>query len=94
MTEKEAIQMLGRMIDPDPWEDYGLSDKAKQALQMGVDALENQIPRKPKYKAEDRFVKNHFAEYSYCPTCEKEVVAGDMFCVMCGQRICWQEDET
>lgn len=42
MTEKEAIQMLERMIDPDPWEDNGLSDNAKEALQMGIDALEKQ----------------------------------------------------
>jgi len=93
MTEKEAIQMLERMQEPEPYEPQ-ITHDAYEALQMGIDALEKQIPRKPKYKAEDRFVKNHFAEYSYCPTCEKEVVAGDMFCVMCGQRICWQEDET
>lgn len=40
MTEQEAIQMLERLLDPDPWEDDGLSDKAKEALQMGIDALE------------------------------------------------------
>lgn len=80
---QNAIRHIQTAVDVDSW-----------AMEIAVDALEKQIPRKPKYKAEDRFVKNHFAEYSYCPTCEKEVVAGDMFCVMCGQRICWQEDET
>jgi len=80
---QNAIRHIQTAVDVDPW-----------ATEIAVDALEKQIPKKPKYKAEDRFVKNHFAEYSYCPTCEKEVVAGDMFCVMCGQRICWQEEET
>ena len=54
-----------------------------------IEALEKQIPKRPKYKAEDRFVKNHFNEYSYCPVCEKDIFAGDMFCVMCGQAIDW-----
>ena len=94
MTQQEAIQMLERMLDPDPWEDYGLSDKAKQALQMGIDALEKQIPKKVNYKVEDRFIKSYLSIYSYCPVCEKEVFAGDMFCVRCGQRICWREEET
>ena len=45
MTTKEAIQMLERMLDPDPWEDYGLSDKAREALQVAIDALEKQISK-------------------------------------------------
>lgn len=93
MTAEEAIERINEHIAIHQYnEPHAI--RILEALQMGIDALEKQIPRKPKYKAEDRFVKNHFAEYSYCPTCEKEVVAGDMFCVMCGQRICWQEEET
>lgn len=92
MTAEKAIEHLEN-IAIFSFQD-GYTDEARKALDMAIEALEKQIPRKPKYKAEDRFVKNHFVEYSYCPTCEKEVVAGDMFCVMCGQRICWSEDET
>lgn len=91
MTTQGAIETLKLIQGQIEW-DYPMEYAV--AVDIAVDALEKQIPRKPKYKAEDRFVKNHFVEYSYCPTCEKEVVAGDMFCVMCGQRICWQEDET
>ena len=90
MTIQEAIKTLKLMQRQIEW-DYPMEYAV--AFDMAIDALSKQIPRKPKYKAEDRFIKNHFVEYSYCPTCENEVVAGDMFCVMCGQRICWQEDE-
>ena len=41
MTIQETIQMLERMLYPEPWEDDGLSDKAKEALQMAVEALEH-----------------------------------------------------
>ena len=84
MTTQEAIDYL---LDP-----IGKREQHDEAIRMAVDALEKQIPKRPKYKAEDRFVKNHVTEYSYCPVCEKEVVAGDMFCVMCGQAIDWGDE--
>lgn len=40
MTKIETVQILERMVYPEPWEDYDLSDKAKEALQMAIDALE------------------------------------------------------
>lgn len=43
MTIQETIQMLERMLDPDPWEDFELSDKAKEALESAIEALEKQI---------------------------------------------------
>ena len=42
MDLKETIQMLERMLYPEPWEDYDLSDKAREALEMAVEVLENQ----------------------------------------------------
>ena len=77
-----AIRHIQTSLDVDPW-----------AVAIAVEAMEKQIPKEPKYKAEDRFVKNHFAVYPYCPVCEKEVVAGDMHCVQCGQAIDWMENE-
>ena len=85
MKPEEAISILKS------WRITG--DKSHEAVDMSIDALEKQIPKKPKYKAEDRFVKNHFTVYPYCPVCEKEVVAGDMHCVQCGQAIDWTEGE-
>ena len=42
MTIQETIQMLERMLYPEPWEDYDLSDKAKEALETAIEALEKQ----------------------------------------------------
>lgn len=75
-----AIRHIESSLDVDPW-----------VVKIAVEAMEKQIPKEPNYKAEDRYVKNHFAVYPYCPVCEKEVVAGDMHCVQCGQAIDWEE---
>ena len=45
MTTKETIQILERMLYPEPWEDSELSDKAKEALRMAVEVLEDQDVR-------------------------------------------------
>ena len=80
---QNAIRHIQTAVDVDPW-----------AMKIAVEAMEKQIPKKVNYKKEDRFIKNYLSIYSYCPVCEKEVFAGDMFCVRCGQRICWREEET
>ena len=85
MTEKEAIQNAIRHIqtavDVDP-----------RAMEIAVKAMQKQIPKKVNYKVEDRFIKSYLSIYSYCPVCEKEVVAGDMHCVQCGQAIDWEDE--
>ena len=80
---QNAIRHIQTAVDIDPW-----------AVEIAVEAMEKQIPKKVNYKVEDRFIKSYLSIYSYCPVCEKEVFAGDMFCVRCGQRICWREEET
>lgn len=47
----------------------------------------------PKWVAEDRFVKNSFAEYPHCPQCNAEVTTGQCYCMICGQHIDWSEDD-
>ena len=80
---QNAIRHIESSLDVDPW-----------AMEIAVKAMQKQIPKKVNYKVEDRFIKSYLSIYSYCPVCEKEVFAGDMFCVRCGQRICWREEET
>lgn len=88
MTNQDAIKTL-----------YELCRKAngswhqQEVYRMAIFALEKQIPKKPHCKEKDSFLKNQFVVYSYCPECEKQVIAGDMFCVMCDQTIDWTEDE-
>lgn len=97
MNPKEAIQVLERMLDPDPWEDYGLSDKAKEALQVAVDALKKQIPMKP-MKSIDPYDNSLYK--LNCPTCGRYIAYGNSrvgtlhkftvspdMCGFCGQKI-------
>ena len=77
-----AIRHIESSLDVDPW-----------AREIAVDAMEKQIPKKPNYKEEDRFAKELFAVYTYCPACKKEVGVDDMYCVCCGQAIDWTEGE-
>ena len=77
-----AIRHIQTAADIDPW-----------AVEIAVEAMEKQIPMKPNYKEEDRFVKELFAVYTYCPVCKKEVAVDDMYCVCCGQAIDWTEGE-
>ena len=55
--------------------------------------LPEQEAIKPKWKAEDRFMKNHFFMYPYCPKCGHEIITGDCYCTFCGQHIDWSEDD-
>ena len=86
MTQQEidrienAIRHIQTVADVDPW-----------AAEIAVEAMRKQIPQRPNYKAEDRYMKNHFISISICPICHREIVAGDMYCIDCGQRICWEE---
>lgn len=42
MTIQETIQTLERMLDPDPWEVWELSDEVKKALETAIEVLEKQ----------------------------------------------------
>ena len=84
MTQQE-IERIENAINhikcaADPW-----------AAEIAVEAMRKQIPQRPNYKAEDRYMKNHFISISICPICHREIVAGDMHCIDCGQRISWEE---
>jgi len=78
---QNAIRHIQTAVDVDPW-----------AREIAVEALEKQIPKEPKYKEEDRFAKNCFAWYTYCPQCGCEINTGDMHCTQCGQAIDWEEE--
>jgi hypothetical protein len=80
--EKDRIENAINHIKcaADPW-----------AAEIAIDAMRKQIPQRPNYKAEDRYIKNHFIQISICPICHREIVAGDMYCIDCGQRISWEE---
>lgn len=71
-----AIRHIQTAVDVDEW-----------AKEIAVDAMQKQIPMKPEYKEEDRFIKNFFAWYGYCPQCRCEINTGVMHCTQCGQAL-------
>ena len=92
MTYEEAIQILVdlRYFDDDCVEDC-------VALTMAIEALEKQMPKKPK----EEWSKSPFSDdegclfqHLMCPNCGKmEVNKLDDFCPHCGQAIDWSDDE-
>ena len=91
MTTEEAIKMLERIQDPEPYEPQ-ITKSAYDALQMGIDALKKQIPMKA--------VGTHYA-HMRCPSCNHRIPSGggsssrrrDNWCNYCGQKIDWSDYE-
>lgn len=61
-----------------------------EALDMAIEALEKQIPKKPLYEK----TYGDCAVYS-CPVCKDEtmILNGDNYCTMCGQKLDWGGDD-
>ena len=83
---KERLELIEKCYRGEV-EDY------KQALELGVNALEKQIPKKPTpidYEKYMDTVKNAlFLKGSYwCPNC-KHVVKCGTYCSDCGQKLDW-----
>ena len=82
MTESEAIKETRFNMST-----IGLSDKAAkrvvEARDMAINALEKQIPKKPKEK--DCIGFNTLA----CPGCEMALYLYEPYCDNCGQAIDW-----
>lgn len=79
MTEKVAIKILQEEHD------YAqLLSYVNEALQMARNALEKQIPKKPKGTC-----------WLRCPSCDKmlDVWVRKNYCGGCGQKIDWSDDE-
>ena len=86
MTHDEAIKQLSNVTI------YHQGECTREALDMAIDALEKQIPKKPLHEH-----KNY-----YCPVCREDgwmlwddAIPNDMdsFCGICGQAIDWSDDE-
>lgn len=93
MTIQETIQILERMLYPEPWEDYDLSDKAKEALETAIEALEGQIPMKPGMKKLIGKLGNNNVYTIPCDNCGSSIKITHLFCPWCGQAIDWSDVE-
>ena len=95
MTESEAIKLLKSNR---PTSGYITLNYLKwnEALKMAINALENQIPKKP-YCIEDRMwccpvCDNHLLpKWVKYPTELMPKTEGLPYCMSCGQKIDWNE---
>ena len=69
---QNAIRHIQTAVDVDPW-----------AVEISVQALQKQIPQKPKMPLD---------AYWVCPTCGSKVEHPFEHCMRCGQKICWEDE--
>lgn len=88
MEESEAIRELHK-IRP-----IGgiIPQKRAEALDVAIQALEKQIPKKP-IKSEKQVVR--YVNTYYCPTCESGITGTSIakWCYHCGQKLDWNDEE-
>ena len=82
MTESEAIKLIENDLK---LHSKDLSSKYKNGLRMAIQALEKQIPKKP--KTDDRYVMH------ICPWCNDFVKVSHNYCQNCGQKLDWGDGE-
>lgn len=94
MIQQEAIEILKEEHD---WAQH--LSYVNKALNMGIAALEKQIPKKSVIAAMDGF-KPEYAATLLCPTCSKQIVNvwnkkdyKPKYCHYCGQALDWSEQE-
>lgn len=95
MTENEAIELFKERLTlikehcAEEVKDY------EEALEIGIQALEKQISKKP---------VNYDKHYYKCPCCNEDLeIDNDMsfvydeeppkFCINCGQKLDWSDEE-
>ena len=74
----DSYCLLPNEHDQEDWDNYSA---LVTALEMAVEALEKQMPKKPKMPLD---------AYLVCPVCEKKVDHPFEYCRACGQAIDWE----
>ena len=88
MTNAEAIETLIANY-PD-----ACFEQLREAVDAAIEALKAQPETiRPAWKADDRYVKNMFQPFPYCPKCNHYLITGDNYCSVCGRHIDWSEDD-
>ena len=91
MTYEEAISILTKdralcLFNPLTGDVGPLNEDCRmsaEAMNLAIEALEMQIPKKP------------YLEYGgwHCKSCGLNVLSDEYFCPVCGQAIDWRDDE-
>ena len=91
---KIQSQVLESMIlynkDFEPKNDNTSLENKKNAIDIGIKALEKQIPKKPIENPTDDTCLYY---ENYCPSCENLLVVRYKHCPKCGQRLDWKVEE-
>ena len=82
MTESEAIKEFQQNIDMP----FG-SNISREASGLAIQALEKQIPKKPKERDCIGF------DTLACPECKMALYLYEPYCDNCGQAIDWSDEE-
>lgn len=92
MTPNEAIRRIKEHNEIHSKKERGFAILIQKALDMSVEALEKQIPKKPDiHPCEENGV---YATLTCCPTCGDIVeVEYNKCCGNCGQKLGWGDDE-
>ena len=96
----DSYCLLPNEHDKEDWDNYSA---LVTALEMAVETLEKQIPKKPgytklMYKCNGKDIEINHPECPYCRThglslWDAAIPVGDKYCKRCGQAICWEVDE-
>ena len=97
MTAQEAIERIKYRIETASLiAGKGVDGKAFEDLDMAIETLEKQIPKRPYFEADGYWDGQLVYDTWICPYCEKhyEVDYDDYeFCPNCGQKLDWSEEE-
>jgi len=93
MTAKEALKILHEpdrigvtIIKSNTPDAIKYNDDSMTALQMAIEALEKQIPKKP-------IEPGPLLLFYKCPICKNSVNDLARYCAVCGCKLNWSEDE-
>ena len=94
MTKSEAIKELHK-IRP---RGGIIPQKRAEALDVAINALEKQIPKKPEYEADGYAGGELVYDYAKCPICGHDFEYGIndwgcKYCSDCGQKLNWSDEE-
>ena len=88
MTYKEAIDELREMYRDGNYIEESLDASDKElAIDIAIEAIEKQIPKKSKLIA---YNKEKHVGYAQCPMCHGMIIINQQHCENCGQRIDWK----
>lgn len=85
MNKQEAIEILKCGEVSIYYDDH------EEALNIAIECIEKQIPKKPEFDVLLTFNDDE-VPVPYCPVCAYTIYEEDNFCSNCGQAILWESD--